>query len=219
MKPPWPVGREDRPRLTPLQRRQERRARQQVEVVRVVGAAQVHEVVRRVGAAGERTGRHRRDPRPVPTAGHARRVPGAEVAGRRADPDAVLRQRLGGRGADALLERGLVVQRDVLGDHGDAGGGEQVERLDVVGERLAGGGEGKLRARRDVVDDLQHRGALVVVVGGLLEHLHVGRQLALGDRVGEVVDVAGDRADLLPGAGQPVRLRHVGAVQLARPRR
>ena len=54
--------------------------------------------------------------------------------------------------------------------------GQRVERLDVLRGRVLRAGEGELRARRQVVDDLEHRGALVVLVRRrLLQHLDVGR--------------------------------------------
>jgi hypothetical protein len=61
------------------------------------------------------------------------------------------------------------------------------------------------------VDDLEHAGALVAVAG--VDHLDVGGQLALGDRVGQVRDAVRHRADPLTAPGQADPLGDVGAVQ------
>jgi hypothetical protein len=88
----------------------------------------------------------------------------------------------------AVLERALVVIDDVVGDHVAAR--LEAQRADVVGEaRVAreGRGEPELRARCHVVDDLEHRGALVALALLAGQDVDVS-QLAGGLRGAERVD-------------------------------
>ena len=123
---------------------------------------------------------------------------------------AEVQRAVGGHGVDrlsdrAVLERALVVVDDVVGDHVAAG--VEAQRADVVGELGVageGGGEPELRARRHVVDDLEHRRALVAVALLAGEHVDVGGQLARGLRGAERVDAVREDAHLDAGAGDAV---------------
>ena len=149
--------------------------------------------------------------RPVPTAGTRGVCRAPRLPDGGAHPDTGARQRLGGGGGQALLERRLVVERQVLGDEVRAGRGELAQAADVVRERLAGAGEQQLRARCHVVDDLEHAGALVAVAG--VDHPDVRRQLALGHRVGQVSDAVRHRADPLTAPGQADPMGDASTVQ------
>src|SRR5262249_2562023 len=110
----------------------------------------------------------------------------------------------------AVLEERLVEGADVVDDHRGAGVGQVP---DALGEgRLAAGrgGEREPGAGGDVVDDLQHRPALVAAVGGgVRQHVDVVGEVAAGHVVGRAahggvaVVAVGEDAHGLPGAVEP----------------
>jgi hypothetical protein len=133
------------------------------------------------GAVGSGAGADRPDPGDVA---------GAEVAGRGADRHTGPGEVLGGGCGQALLEGGLVVERQVLGDQVGPGVGEGDLGLGVIEEGLAGAGEHQLGGGRLVVDDLQHGGPLIAVAR--IQDLDVGGQLAAGLGGGQAAHPVGD---------------------------
>ena len=83
------------------------------------------------------------------------------VAGRGEIRHAALRHLLDRMGDDAVLEHGLGEIDDVVDDHVRAVVGELHDAVREVRLALERGVERLLRTRRDVVDDLHHRAALV----------------------------------------------------------
>ncbi len=135
----------------------------------------------------------------------------ASISGRRVNGDAAGRRILPCGGDDAPLKGRLGVEGHVLGDHVHAGGDQALHRGDVTGRPRAGGVERQRRARRQVVDDLQHRGALIAVAGA--EHVDARRQLAARLRDREAGDAIRDDAHGDAGAIEPLRVGDVGVVQ------
>src|SRR5262249_15927682 len=133
-----------------------------------------------------------------------------DVAGGRKIRDAVIGHDVVDRqGDDAGLEEGLVEVGEVVSDDLGAGVGQI---LNVGGETGFGdvpGSEGEARAWCDVVDDLEHRAALVgAEAAQVLDDLHSrGGQVTCGDvgrgalqgadnRLGDVVITIAQHADL-----------------------
>ena len=142
----------------------------------------------------------------LPDARRARVKP-ARVAGG-TEMEAAVRDRVVDRpGRRVVLERAFGEVEDVV--HDDVRP-RLAERFDVRREPLLAaerGGEVEMRARRQIVDDLQHRRPLVPVVARLAgQHRHVGRQVARRLPVRQRLDAVRQHADADAGAVDPETL-------------
>jgi hypothetical protein len=102
------------------------------------------------------------------------------VASRRMVRHASLHRRPHGGRDRSVLEVGLAEEPQIVDDHVGAGSCEALDRLDHL-EAVRGPGEEQLRPRRDVVHDLDQRGALVAapLLAAAVRNRHVGEVAAL----------------------------------------
>ena len=136
---------------------------------------------------------------------------GTVVAGGGEIGDSLGLHAIDGLGNYSVLEERLVEINDVVGDHLGTGGRQLADAVGKVSLAVLRGIEGETRARRNVVNDLQHRPPLVaerqlgrrtvVEAGRLFEHIDARRQIARlhvrgvvgGESVVRVTLVARDR--------------------------
>lgn len=144
------------------------------------------------------------------------RIP--QVAGGGVHRDAHAGDGLAGGRREALLEGGLCVEGDVLGDDVDAGGDEGVECIDVVGDATPGAVEEQIRSWRHFVRDFHHGSAFVTTAGVEYGHARYGAGARGGEvpaRLGlrQVGGAVGDDTDLHAIAGNPLGDRAVSMKQ------
>ena len=132
------------------------------------------------------------------------------VAGRRVIRDAALDGAPHRLGHGAVLEVRLAEEAEVVDDHVGARREEAVDRLDHL-EAVGRPGEEQLRARRDVVHDLEQSGTFVAAAApaAAVGDRHVGQVAALL-RVAQVVDAVGDDANDYSAAVEALGAHEVG---------